>query len=124
MNAQTIRVFNHHFLDQADTSIPDVVSAPIPMRGNSIRMTLNVYSVAGGAVNPPTITMQLEGSVLGETWEDITATSGLTTTSTIGGVRALYSGVSFGMVRVRVTVGGDDNDTKAWFDVGMTFTDQ
>lgn len=123
MNAKAVRVFNHYFLDQA-VSPNSVVSAPLPMTGNTIRMVLNVYSIAGTSLPQPSVTIQLEGSVLGEVWEDITPTSGTTNTGTIGGVRALYSGVTDAMLRVRVTVAGDNTDTKVWFTVGMSFTSQ
>lgn len=118
MDARNISVFHQQFLDSS--GISEVVSAPIPVSGNTARMVLELYSSTGSEPSN-VLTALLEGSVLGQSWDPLSPiTGGAPSKGVIGGSANNYT-LTHGMVRVRVQTTGT---VQAWFDVGLSFTQQ
>lgn len=115
MQAQSIAAFGeHHYLDEA--GVKEVVSAPMPMVGNTVKIVADIYNMSG------TLTITLEGSVLGQFWEDIPLSTAFNP-GNWGASTSVDATVSHSLVRVRATLSGGGS-AKAWFQLGLSFTDQ
>jgi hypothetical protein len=82
------------------------------MTGNTVKMVANVYN-SSAAVH-----FDLEGSVLGQFWETISDTA---INTAWGAKTSADITVSHALVRVRAHMSATG---KAWFEVGLAFTDQ
>ena len=113
--APSVSVFGgHQFLSAETGVVPQLVSRPLPLVGNTVKLVADVYNLTAG-----TLVIRLEGSMLGESWQDIP----VTLTSTAWGAQAAASvTVTHALVRVVATIAGEN--AKAWFEVGVAFTDQ
>ncbi len=89
----------------------------MPMAGNTVQLVADIYNMSASA----TLTVTLEGSVLGQSWEDIPFGTAFAPPQW-GGSTSESVSVTHAMVRVRAVLSG--STVNAWFDIGISFTDQ
>jgi hypothetical protein len=97
--AQSVQVFDHHYLSTASGFASTSVSEAIPVVGNKAAVATLIINITSSA----SVTITLEGSYDGTAWDSVTSSAAQTTFTH---VTISQGSIAYAFLRVKVVITG------------------